>query len=95
MTSLDTSSLPSSLQQFQHKKLIKTQKTNSAFIFAHSSYDVTRSSYAKQSRIWKTGVANTNAKSDSVCDRVKASCLQLFATLLRVYGKRSRTSLEN
>ena len=39
-------------------------------------------------------MANTNAKSDSVCDRANANCLQLFATLLSVYGKRSRTSLE-
>ena len=35
-----------------------------------------------------------NAKSDSVCDRANANCLRLFATLLPVYGKRSRICLE-
>ena len=39
-------------------------------------------------------IANTSAKSDSACDQANANCLQLFATLLRVYGKRSHTCLE-
>ena len=39
-------------------------------------------------------IANTNAQSDSVCDRANANCFRLFATLLRVYAKRSRTCLE-
>ena len=39
-------------------------------------------------------ITNTNTKSDSVCNGPNANCLQLFATLLRVFGKRSRTCLE-
>ena len=58
---------------------VKIAKTNSAFSFEPFSYDVTRSSCVKQSRMWKTGSQTQTEKvtvfviepTQTVCD-----CLQ-------------------
>ena len=88
VTSLDTSSLPSSLQQLQHKKKLNTTQKLILLLFCALFFQCSEIKLCKAITHIENRIANTNAKSDSVCDQANPNCLR------RVHGKRSHTCLE-